>query len=293
MQKTETTKWNGKSRGGSFGYLFFVKALRVFGVRFAYFLILFVAFYFIFFAPKATAASWNYHRQRLGYGRLKSAVKVYWHLCTFAKTIVDKLALRIGLANKYCFEYTGAERFLELINSGTGVVMIGAHVGCWEAGAQFFGKYGKHINIVMLDDEHKKIKEVLDKNSLEQNYKIIPVNQDIFEIMVRIRQALSSAEIVCFNGDRYIKDVTTKAEIFLGGKAKFPEGPFRIASKCHVPVVFYYAMRESGQKYHFIFEEVKDCSDCQKIMEQYIQSLENIVRKYPEQWFNFYQFWEK
>ena len=139
MQDTNATKWDGKSRGGSFGYLFFVKALRFFGVRFAYFVLLFVAFYFIFFAPKATAVSWDYHRKRLGYGRLKSAISVYWHFYTFAQTIVDKLALRIGLVDDYSFEYTNSARFLELIDSGSGVVMIGAHVGCGEAGAQFFG----------------------------------------------------------------------------------------------------------------------------------------------------------
>ena len=57
-------------------------------------------------------------------------------------------------------------------------------------------------------------------------------------------------------------------------------------------MVFYYAMKESGQKYHFYFEEASDCKDSQKILSQYIESLEGIVKKYPEQWFNFYQYWE-
>lgn len=289
------SKWNGKSRGGSFGYLFFVKALRFCGIRFAYFVLLFVTLYFVFFAPKASLSSWNYHRKQHGCGRIETLAKIYIHLYTFAQTLVDKVAMRIGLGSNYSFNFENSTNFINLINGGTGLVMIGAHVGCWEAGAQFFGKYGKRINIVMLDAEHEDIKEVLRKNSEEQNYKIIPINGDIFESMVKIRQALSNSEFVCFNGDRYIEENSSQTVIFLNGFAKFPKGPFRIASKCHVPVVFYYAMREKGMKYKFIFEEVKDSklNDYNAIMSQYIQSLESIIKRYPEQWFNFYPFWEK
>ena len=44
--------------------------------------------------------------------------------------------------------------------------MIGAHVGNWEIGAPFFDEYGKKINIVMFDAEHKRIKEILEKERL-------------------------------------------------------------------------------------------------------------------------------
>ena len=56
--------------------------------------------------------------------------------------------------------------FLDVLNGNTGVIMIGAHVGNWEIGAPFFDEYGKKINIVMFDAEHKRIKEIFGKERL-------------------------------------------------------------------------------------------------------------------------------
>ena len=88
------------------------------------------------------------------------------------------------------------------------------------------------------------------------------------------------------------KENTFEREL-LGAPALLPNGPFKIAAKCRVPVVFYYAMREKGRTYRFIFEEPK-CEErisAEELASQYAASLERIVEKYPRQWFNFYDFW--
>ena len=195
---------------------------------------------------------------------------------------------------KYRYEFDNYTRFLEILNSGEGVVMMGAHIGCWEAGAGFFGTYGKKINIVMLDAEHQQIKDVLEENaSQENNYNIIPLNQNIIDAMLQIKVALNNGEYICFNGDRYMEKDHTAVVDFMGSKALFPMGLFKIAAKCRVPVVFYYSMREPNRTYRFIFEEpvIDGKMTTEKLLEQYVKSLEKIVEKYPRQWFNFYDFW--
>lgn len=105
--------------------------------------------------------------------------------------------------------------------------------------------------------------------------------------------ALNNGEYVCFNGDRYLDENSSINLDFLGGQAKLPIGPFKIANKCRVPVVFYYSMREKDCTYRFIFEEAEITKNTttENLANQYIRSLESIVRKYPQQWFNFYRFW--
>ena len=47
-------------------------------------------------------------------------------------------------------------------------------------------------------------------------------------------------------------------------------------------------------RFHFtiIEDQIKNGRAAQdKIFEQYINALEQIVRAYPQQWFNFYPFW--
>lgn len=293
MDREQERQWNGKSRGGSFGYLFFVFAIKVFGIRFAYTVLAAVVFHFLFFAPKAVRAIWDYNRKRLGYGCIKSAVEVYRHFYVFGQTLIDRVALRAGLQHRYRFEFENYGRFIEVI-SNSGVVMMGAHVGCWDAGSVFFGEYGRKIHIVMFDAEHEHIKKVLRKNGCGEDYKIIAANKGSVEAMVQIKVALNNGEYVCFNADRYVDRKATIEVDFLNGKVHLPDGPFRIVARCRMPVFFYYAMREKKRTYRFIFIEAspEEAKDEKKLAERYVDSLERIVRAYPRQWFNFYPFWD-
>lgn len=294
MADKKEKQWSGKSRGGRFGYQFFVYTIRLLGIRCAYCFLAFIAIYFIPFAPKATKAIWHYNRKRRGLGVLASIKELYCHYYVFGQTLIDKVAMQGGMQKRYNYKFDNYERFLEILNSGKGVVMIGAHIGCWEAGAGFFGNYGKKINIVMFDAEHQQIKEVLDDNSSRQDdYKIIAINKDAIEAMLQMKIALNNGEYICFNGDRYVDRDRAYVTDFLGAPARFPEGPFKIAAKCRVPVVFYYSMREPGFSYRFMFEEaaIEGRASLGTLVEQYKESLEKVVEKYPRQWFNFYDFW--
>ena len=294
MAKNPNRQWDGKSRGGRFGYQFFVYTIRLLGIRCAYCLLAFIVIYFIPFAPKATKAIWKYNRQIRKLSVWASVKELYCHYFVFGQTLIDRVAMKGGMTDKYNYKFDNYDRFLEILNGGQGVVMIGAHIGCWEAGAGFLGTYGKNINIVMRDAEHKQIKEVLDENASEENnYKIISLNHDIIEAMLLIKIALNNGEYICFNGDRYMAQDHIATTEFLGAPAQFPLGVFKIAIKCRVPIVFYYSMREADRTYRFMFEEpvVDRKTSPEMVLQQYSQSLENVMRKYPRQWFNFYDFW--
>jgi len=293
MNRADDRAWNGKSRGGRFGYLFFVYSIKRLGLGFAYSVLAAVVIYFIPFAPKSTAAVWSYCRRQRKLGRWRSVVELYRHYYVFGQTLIDRIALRAGLADRYHFVFCNYDRFLEIIDGRQGVVMIGAHVGCWEAGSVFFGKYGKKINIVMLDNEYRQIKEVLEESCENGgDFKIIAVDQEPLSLMLQIKETLDRGEYICFNGDRYINAKETFRTRFLGSPVLLPSGPFKIAAKCRVPVVFYYAMREKNRTYRFIFIEARvEHNKPAALLEQYTESLERLLEKYPRQWFNFYKFW--
>lgn len=105
----------------------------------------------------------------------------------------------------------------------------------------------------MFDAEHERIKEILEKNASTRDYKIIPVNEDNLTHVFRITEALERKEYVCFQGDRYLNKEKLLSSPFMGKEAEFPMGPFLLASKMRVPVVFYFAMREAKKKLSFPF----------------------------------------
>lgn len=290
--------WKGKTRGGTFGYMFFIYMIRFLGVTAAYGFLSLVVLYFIPFAPKATSSTWRYARHILKYGRIRSIGLLVRNYYRLGQILIDKVAIGNGMTNKYHFEFENYSKFLEILNGDTGVIMIGAHVGNWEIGAPFFDDYGKKINIVMFNAEHERIKEMLEKNAATRDYKIIPVNEDNLTHVFRIKEVLDAKEYICFQGDRYLNKEKLLSCSFMGKQAEFPMGPFLLASKMRVPVVFYFAMRESGRRYRFHFfiaEEVKRTKEKraeQTLLEQYTATLESIVKQYPEQWFNYYPFWK-
>lgn len=129
-------QWSGRSRGGGFGYNFFIFLMRVSGIRGAYAFLSLVVVYFIPFAPRATRAVWFYNRRILGYGRLRAAVKLYAHYYALGQTIIDRVAIGSGMERKYKFEFENYDAFLRVLDGGRGAVIIGAHVGCWGHGGR-------------------------------------------------------------------------------------------------------------------------------------------------------------
>lgn len=290
--------WKGKTRGGAFGYLFFIYLIRHLGLKTAYAFLSLVVLYFIPFAPKATANIWFYARRILKLNRIRSIRLLLCNYYRLGQILIDKVAISNGLTEKYSFKFEHYPEFLDVLNTHQGVIMIGAHVGNWEIGAPFFDEYGKKINIVMYDAEHRKIKEILEENSITRDYKVIPVNNDSLTHVFQITEALQKKEYVCFQGDRYLNREKLLTCQFLEKPALFPAGPYLLASRMKVPVVFYFAMKEKKQTYrfHFILAEKmvqsKEKKTEQTLLEQYVRALEAIVKQYPEQWFNYYPFWE-
>jgi predicted LPLAT superfamily acyltransferase len=297
--KAEKPSWKGKSRGGSFGHRFFIYLINHLGIKFAYFFLVFVVVHFIPFAPLATKSNWKYFRKIQGFHFFKTVKMLYLNYYRFGQVLIDKIAMRSGHAPKYKFEFENYPAFLNVLDHSQGVILIGAHVGNWEAGSHFFGDYAKKINIVMYDAEYQKIKAVLDENLNPHTHKVIPISDTNFTHIYQIKAALDKGEYVCFQGDRFISAQSVEMVNFMGEPAKFPLGPFYLAGRLGVPVVFYFSMREKGMKYKFKFtianieKNKKNRLIADDLLKLYVNSLEKTLKEYPEQWFNYYDFWKK
>ncbi len=288
--KSEENGWSGKSRGGSFGYKFFIFLISRVGIKFAYAFLSIVVLYFIPFAPRSTRSIWRYNRAILKYGRFKSIIMLYSHYYIFGQELIDKIAVNNGLSDRYSFEFENLDRFKELYDKGA-AIMIGGHIGCWEIGSVFFSEAPIKLNIVMYDGEYDNIKNLT--TAAERKYNVIALNNDNFDSIIKIKKALDDGEFVCFQGDRYMDKTTACRVNFMGRSALFPKGPSLLASKFNVPVVFYFAMRERGMKYRFIFYNIEKDLSQTEILNRYLTCFESTIRRYPQQWFNFFDLWEE
>ncbi len=288
-------KWDGKSRGTVLGYKIFVFFLQKVGIKFAYTILYFVASYYFLFLKKSNQAIFYYFHRRLGYSKWKAKKMVYKSYYTFGQTIIDKIVISAGLRKKFTYEFDGIELLYKLLDDKKGGVLISAHMGNFEIAEHFLGELNAdfHINLVTTDLEHSTIKNYLEKVTKKSNIKFIIINEDLSHIF-EINAALARNELVCFTGDRYFEGVKALSDKLLNEEANFPAGPFLIASRLKVPVVFVYVMKEPNLHYHLYAREAQvKHRDEKGLLKEYISSVEMMIKKYPLQWFNYFDFWNK
>lgn len=293
--------WDGKTKGSLLGHKIFVIILKTFGLNSAYFLLRFVALWFSIFSVKGAKAQYYFFRKRLKFNFLKSIFSVYKNHFIFGQILLDRVAIFSGLAHKFKYTHNNAEIIKNMIINNTGGILINAHVGSWQSAGKLLEMYGDKIYLVMVDAEHQKIKSYLnsvtDKNAIE----IIPIEKNGAHL-VKIDEVLKNKGIIAFHGDRFI-DSSGAAEVdFFGEKAKFAKGPFQLAAKYGVPYTFATAFKENRKQYSFYAIEPRYINypgslplrreEIKIHMKLYVSELETMLKKYPEQWFNYYHFWE-
>ena len=288
--------WQGKSRGNRLGYSIFVAVLRRLGLRPAYFLLRFVSFYYFLFAGSSSGYILELYRRRLGFGYRKSLLLLYRNYYAFGQSLIDKVAVMSGMANRFSFDFDGEQHLHRMVSLGKGGLLLSSHIGNWEAAGHLLERLRTRINVVMFDGEHQKIKDYLQNVTGERTTNIIVIKDDLSHIYV-INEALKNNEIVCMHADRFLEGNRVIEIPFLGKKACFPAGPFIVAAQFKTPVCFVFAMKEGTTHYHFYSSEIRsyDFSDknetIRKMLLEFAAGMEEKVRSYPEQWYNYYDFW--
>ena len=292
-------QWQGKSKGTPLGYRIFVFIIKTFGVNIAYFVLRFVAFYYFLFSRNSTGHIYRYFRDRHKYGILTSIVKVYRNYYVFGQTLLDKIIVMAGIENKFTYDFDGEENLREIVRGGKGGILLSAHVGNWEAAGHLLKRLNTRINVVMFDGEHQQIKDYLERVTGGHKVNIILIKEDISHVYA-MGEALQKNELICLHADRFMEGNKTKLSLLLGEEAQFPLGPFLLAASFRVPVSIVFAFKETKKHYHFFGspiltrqeDESKD-NFISRLTSTFVRELEQKVKMYPEQWFNYYNFWQK
>ena len=290
--------WEGKSKGTTLGYRIFVSVLKNFGVGPAYFLLRIVALYYLLFSWKSSSVAYKFYRNRLKYSFFGSFIAVYKNYYWFGQSIIDKFVVMSGIPNRFTFDFDGEQHLRAMVEAGRGGLLLSAHIGNWEIAGHLLKRLDTSINIVLFDGEHENIKQYTDSVTGKRQVKIIVLKNDLSHIYA-INDALQNNELVCMHADRFLEGNKTSEVSFLGEPARFPLGPFIIATRFKVPVSYVFAMKESNLHYHFFASEIQNNFESGKneamgrLLNDFAAEMENKVRTYPLQWYNFYNFWQQ
>ena len=271
-----------------------VAVMRVVDRRVIYcFMALIVPFYMLF-NHKGYISIYRFFRRRLGFGPLKSFCKVYANHFRFGQVIIDRYAAYAG--RKFSYTIDGNELFLKLMQSDGGFVQLSSHAGSFEMVGYGLTSDLKRINGLLFAGESQVMKDFRRSILASHNIGLIEVDGTMSHIFA-MNAALDRGEIVSMTGDRLLGSPKALKCMFMGAEAKFPMGPFALAVQKEVPMLAMFAMRENARSYKVFVRRIESDAELPlrarmtAMAQRFAAELEEIVRLYPTQWFNYYDFW--
>lgn len=288
--------WAGTTYGNNWMHKWLIRLLRFIDTRILY---LFVAIFIIpvcLFLNPSRGIAYRYFRKRIGYGRLKSAWKTYVNHCLFGQVVVDKFAMYAG--KKFKIDIEGYENFAHLAAKKEGFVQLSAHIGNYEIAGYTLVCENKRIFALVYAGEKESVMKNRDKMFADTNISMIAISPDMSHLF-EIDKALGESEIVSMSADRISGSSKFIEHDFLGAKAKFPLGPFSVATIRGLDVLAINVMKTSLTSYKIYVTPLpydKTTSRQEQIKQlsgAYVAELEKRVRQYPTQWYNYFEFWNE
>lgn len=294
-REAQHQQWAGTTYGSSRMHRWLIQLLRVVDVRVLYAIAnVLIVPPTILINGKARQVTYRFYRQRIKYGRFKACWMTYRNHCLFAQVVIDRFAMYAG--KKFVIKIKNYEKFLKLAEQPGGFMIMFAHIGNYELAGYSLESEHKRFNALVFGGEKESVMRNRNKLLNENNMRLIPTGDNLTHLFM-VSQALADGEIVSMPADRAFGSKKTYAITFMGEPASFPQGPFLMATMREVPVLFVSVMKTRSKEYTaeihnatcYKYDNQKDKAI--DLAEDYVTWLEEMVCRYPTQWYNYFDFW--
>lgn len=273
-----------------------VKLFRFLPLPFAYGCMAPVIPFYMLFDRRGYQASYRFFRHRIGRGPLRSFLSVYANEFRMGQIVVDRFAFYAGRS----FRMEGDEMpvFNRLAEAEPGFVQLGSHTGNFElVGYQL--RSIKKMGVLVFSGETETVMQQRAAVFSRSNIEMVPVSDDLSHLF-RLNEILRDGGIVSMPGDRLFGSQKRFNCPFFGDPAPFPAGPFMLAAQRSAPIVAVFVMKKGVRRYHVYVRQLGAELDpdlpsrkrAEAMAQAFAACLESVVRQYPTQWFNFYDFWK-
>jgi len=249
----------------------------------------------------STHASGLYLRRVLGkapglYERRK-------HAHSFAHVFLDRVKLLSTGIDVFKIEAQGQQLIEDQHNTGRGGVLLGAHFGSFEALRSFDNTLpGLRVRYLMFPEHAPASTALLSELNTDTASQIISLSNGL-HAMLEVHEALDNGEFVAFLGDRQPGTTARSQSVqFFGTSINLPTSPYIAAIAARVPLFFCVAPRLGKKHYGIEFSVLYDGAPVPRaerkdriaeLAQAYADHLESLCRRYPYNWFNFFDIWGK
>ena len=289
-------EWSGKTDGQPWMQRSLIAMFRVLPLWLLYGVMALVVPFYMLFSRKGYRAMYGFFRERFGYGRWKSFWSVYLNHFRFGQVVLDRFGVYAG--KKYHFITEGQEKMDALEARPDGFILLSSHVGNYEIAGYSLKPKNKAFNALVYAGETATVMENRQRLLSQNNMRMIPVKEDMSHLFL-LNAALDDGEMVSMPSDRIYGSQKAAECPFFGETARFPLGAFAMAVQKEVEVLAVFVMKERLRTYHAYVYKVEHDRETNKreqmiqLAKNYAALLEDIVRRYPTQWFNYFDFWKQ
>lgn len=294
----KTSTWlNSRERGTLLGIRLTHWFATVLGRGPTRLLVRVVALWYVLFRAEVVEASKSWLQTVLQ--RPPRFSEVYGHVLTFAQVTVDRMFFLRGHTKGLKITSTGHEHLTQALAEGRGAILLGAHLGSFEA-LRASGQAEFPLQILGNFANAKMVNSLFEQINPEAAARVIHISTDSVDFIFSVQQCISEGGFVGTLGDRVgPTDKSVQVEFF-GRSAKFSTGPLALAAVLKCPVFLTFALYSGPNQYDCYCEPFADRVvlprrdrrvQLENWVQRYAQRLEHYCRKSPNNWFNFYDFW--
>lgn len=295
---SEQGQWlREEERGSMFGIRALLLAYRIFGRGFAVLVLRVVAFYYVAFSGRVRRTSRAYlHRVVDDPGFFD----VLRHVATFAICSFDRILFAAGKLDAFTITRNGHEHLAALARDKRGAILLGAHLGSFEAMRAMGDREGLVVNVLAHFANARKITAMLQTVAPQFAARVIEIDPDAPHYVLVVRERIEAGELVAVLGDRTGLGEGVATVDFLGGPAKVPTGAYALASVLRCPIYLTFGLFTGDNRYDLYCEPFAELVELpradraarmQTFAQRYAERLAVYVHKAPYCWFNFFDFW--
>lgn len=289
-------RWSGQTAGTTWMQQTLVVLFKHVDIRIIYAIMSIWLIWYIIVRSSATKGIFRFHHLRRNRTILQSFIDTYRTYYNFGEAIMDRFAVYAGYQFK--MDFPNKVEVEEYFEGSDSFYILFSHLGNSEMAGYCLATPNKVMNILMyMGDTETVIQNRT--NALEKNnLRVIPMQGEMMNHIFAIKEAMENGEIVAMAIDRMVQSKPIICR-FMGEDALFPIGPFRICTTLKKTVLFLSVIKSKWNTYsvkiHILNYNTQGskAEQAKNLALSAVAALEEMTYKYPYQWFNMFDFWEK
>lgn len=298
--REDRPQWTSRSIGSSLQHNIFYFLIRYGGRGASYAILNCVALYYTLCRPAIRKKADYYLKRRFKTENpFKKLFHCYHIYVDLGKALIDRAAIGINGPESITITSNDLGGLFNLIHEGHGVILLTAHVGCWQAAMAQLRSLNTPVSLLLHREEGDLDLHYFEHTGISKPFRLIdPLGYTggVLEMM----EVLKKGEALSIMGDRVFgSDRKTVSVNFLGGKVRFPISAFKLASATGAPIVILFSHKSGPGSYEMTLDRVirvpshlgKSEKAFYPYVAQFAETLELYTERYPYQFFNFYDMW--